>query len=327
VSGARHRLTVVTPFYSEEGVTHVLDHLGDTAFVAVTTRLSPPDWLAGVADPEALADLLDLLPGRHSLGIIRNLHAKAYVGDRDHALVGSANLSEGGFIRNIELMVRFRGSEAADALDVVERACAGSRPMDLPALQRWIADSKPAIDDARTVTTEAAEQLAPAQEALDTVLGYGRSTRTLPDPRQIELDDFIDWARGHAALAGADMIVRRHDNADGQNLQGHVKQSFYAVTRFLNERPDMRGPLAGALAAMDPDDVYQLEAAVAEAWNQHVDDHATDASSDGTTWSYSILRGLMPPALGGTREGGGGGSPTLKRVLPLVARYMNDRGL
>jgi phosphatidylserine/phosphatidylglycerophosphate/cardiolipin synthase-like enzyme len=136
ISDATDRLRVVTPFYSEEGITQVLDHLGPQTFVAVTTKLSPPDWASGVADPIALEDLLDLLPGRHSLGIVQRLHGKAYIADRSHALIGSSNLSIGGFNRNVELMVRFRGSEAADALDAVEAACAGARPLALGDLSR-----------------------------------------------------------------------------------------------------------------------------------------------------------------------------------------------
>ncbi len=54
ISDATDRLRVVTPFYSEEGITQVLDHLGPQTFVAVTTKLSPPDWASGVADPIAL---------------------------------------------------------------------------------------------------------------------------------------------------------------------------------------------------------------------------------------------------------------------------------
>lgn len=325
VSSATERFRLVTPFYSEEGITQLLDNLPDRTFVAVTTRLSPPDWAAGVADPEALEDLLDLLPGRHSLGIVQRLHAKAYVADRTHALIGSSNLSEGGFSRNVELMVRFRGSEAADALDAVEAACATARALSLEALRTWISDSKPAIQEARQATTEAAEELAPAQAGLDRLLGFGRSTRTLPNPGAPELADFIGWARRHPSLAGADMIVRRHDNADGQQLQGHVKQSFYAALRFLTEHPEFRTQLGSALATLGPDDLYQLDGAIGDAWVRHLDEHATDESGDGT-WSYAVLRGLMPPSLGGTRQNGGGGSSTLKRMLPLVARYLIDNG-
>ena len=325
IGDAHDRLTLVTPFYSEDGIEQVFDALGDDTFVSVTTRLSPPDWVAGVADPDALVALLDLLPGRHSLGIMQRLHAKAYVADRTHALIGSANLSEGGFRRNLELMVRFRGSEAADALDAIDAACAPATTLALPDLLGWMSSARPAIENAKKATTEAAEELAPAQAQLDTLLGFGRSIRSLPNPTAPELTDFIDWARRHSSLAGAEMIVRRHDNVDEHQLQGHVKQSFFSSLRFLAEHPEVRPPLVASLATLQPGAVYQLGPAVGDAWLRHVDEHATDTSGDGT-WSYPVLRGLMPPSMGGTRQNGGGGISTLKRMLPLVASYLAESG-
>src|SRR5687768_451770 len=113
VRAASTNLTLVTPFYSEEGVTRVLDSLQNHTHVVVITRLSPPDWAAGVADPDALYALLDLLPNRHEMSVLRRLHAKVYVADTHLALIGSSNLSDGGFGRNVEMAVRLHGADAA----------------------------------------------------------------------------------------------------------------------------------------------------------------------------------------------------------------------
>jgi hypothetical protein len=80
-----------------------------------------------------------------------------------------------------------------------------------------------------------------------------------------------------------------------------------------------------SLATLRPDQIYQLDAAVGDAWVRHVDDHATDESGDGA-WSYAVLRGQMPASLGGTLQNGGGNISTVKRMLPLVAQYLVDRG-
>jgi hypothetical protein len=321
VRSAASDLTVITPFYTDDGVTRIFDNLQETAAVSVVTRLSPPDWAAGVADPEALYALLDLLPGRHELFVLRNLHAKVYVADRHTAIVGSSNLSDGGFGRNIELGVRFHGPDAEAALNAAVGACSARRPVALAALGEWIGQSRPAIEVARRRSAEVPDDLAESQANLDRILGFGRAAPPLVDPDPATLPDFVGWLRRHSTLAGAPMLIRRHDNPDGQNLQGHVKQTFFAVMRFLTEHPQYREDLSRALGSLGTDDIYQPTAAISDAWNRHVDGHALDS---GVGWSYSVLRGELPVSLGGSVANGGGASSTLKRMLPLVARYLGE---
>jgi len=324
VAGATARLTIVTPFYSPEGINRVFDLLSDSTFVSVTTRLSPPDWAARVADPESLYSLLDLLGSRQELRVLQRLHAKAYAADRNLALIGSANLSEGGFLRNVELMVRFRGGEADAALGSVEATVGpGAKPMAVLELGRWLRDSLPAIEAARLKEIDAAEDLAPAQAELDRLLGYGNAPSGLRAPDVGELADFIGWLRTRPLLPGAEMTLERHDNKPGQNLQGHVKQNYFATLRFLSEHPEYRGRLSAALNRLAQDDIYQLDPDIHHAWIDHFNDHATDA---GDGWAYPILRGQLPPSVGGTLQSGGGGISTFKRMLPLVARLLTERG-
>jgi hypothetical protein len=285
------------------------------------TRLSPPDWANGVADPEALFALLDVFRERHDLRVIRRLHAKAYFADDRAGIVGSANLSDGGFGGQVELVVAFDGLEAAAALAAAEAACAGGRDMALDDLGEWIARNKPRIEEARRQVRDATEELAPAQRELDQLLGYGETGRPLVDPGMQALDDFIQWLRLHDDLPGAQAIIRRHDNADRLNLQGHVKQSFFAVRRFLDEHPELVEGLSAALGEIRGD-IYAPTPELLQPWIAHVDNHAVDA---GEGWSYSVLRTQTPEGLGGTVTGGGGNSSTLKRMFPLVARYLADR--
>ncbi len=69
-------------------------------------------------------------------------------------------------------------------------------------------------------------------------------------------------------------------------------------------------------------DIYQPDDDLIADWIGHLNDHATDR---GAGWDYAVLRGILPPRVGGTRLGGGGGISTLKRMLPLVARYLLHR--
>ena len=67
---------------------------------------------------------------------------------------------------------------------------------------------------------------------------------------------------------------------------------------------------------------YQLTDEISDAWLKHVNTHAADK---GSGYDYAVLRGVLPPSVGGTRMGGGGGISTLKRMLPLVARYLIEK--
>lgn len=323
VASATDELTIVTPFYTDDGVTRIFDYLRDQTSLSVVTRLSPPDWASGVADPDSLYALLDLTRGRHQLSILRNLHAKVYVADRHTALLGSSNLTWGGFGRNVELGVRVTGTEAGTVLDTTITACAGGRSLDVDSLRAWMDRSRPLIQIARGQAAAVSDDLAEPQAELDRILGFGQATTPLPDPDQQLLAAFVDWLRRHPDLAGSRMIVHRYDNPDGSNLQGHVKQCFAAAYRFCAGAPATQAELRRELAALNPGDIYQPSGAVADAWNRHLDDHALDS---GATWSYSILRGLLPVSLGGTVANGGGGSSTLKRMLPLVAEYRAETG-
>lgn len=319
VASADHELTIITPFYTGDGVDRVFDRLRDTTDVRVVTRLSPPDWASGVADPEALYALLDLVRDRCSLTVVRNLHAKVYVADRHTALLGSSNLTWGGFGRNVEMTIRVHGQDAADVRNAALLACAAGKVLSVDQLKDWLDLAEPRVAAARRRESAISEELAEAQADLDRVLGFGRATKRLPDPAQAELSDFINWLRAHLALAGAEMIVRRYDNAEGQNLQGHVKQSFFAALRFCADEPALAAEMRATLASLAPDKIYQPSTAVAEGWNRHLDDHALDT---GAAWSYPILRAQLPTSLGGTVANGGGAISTLKRILPLVADYL-----
>jgi hypothetical protein len=58
-------------------------------------------------------------------------------------------------------------------------------------------------------------------------------------------------------------------------------------------------------------------------WSEHLERHGSDGNS---LYSYATLRGILKPNLGGVLQGsGGGGSGTLKRMWPLVARFLIDQ--
>lgn len=326
VRNAHHQLVVCTPYYTDAGVGRVFDHLPAQAALAFWTRLSPSDWLSRVSDPKALCVLLDLLgTAGHPIELLicQRLHAKAYVADGRLALVGSSNLSEGGFHRNLELMVRLQDEDASQVSAHIENTYRPhARSLTPDQLRTWVEQYETQIEQVRRKTEEAeAHDLEQAQRSLDELLGYGQHVTPLQEPTREDLDGFVRWLRSRTDLPGAQALVNRHDNTDGQNLTGHFKQSFFASLRFLREHSDLQQSLSEALSHLRADDVYQLDTAINDAWLQHVDQYAT-VRGDG--YSYAVLRGILPPTLGGTRLGGGGGSGTIKRMLPLVARFIEE---
>ena len=321
VGSVRDRLLVCSPYYSKDGLDHLFDALPSGPRLTFVSRLSPSDWLNGVSDPAALLALLELLgeDGYDNQFIVhQRLHAKAYLADGARGLVGSANLSSGGFDKNFEIMLDLDEEEAA-AADSMIRSEANERGVliRLAAFREWVKAYEVRVNELRHDEPDA-EQLSDAQRSLDELLGYGQKEAVAEDIPSI--DDYATWLETNGRLPGAKVLLDRLRNVDGQNLTGHVRQSYYAVVRFAYIFPEHIDRLNEQLASLRrAEDIFQPDEDLVEDWNRHLDEHATDR---GAGWDYAVLRGILPPNLGGTRTGGGGGSSTLKRMLPLVARYL-----
>jgi hypothetical protein len=317
-------LWLCTPYMSTAGIDRIARSLTSQPGVIVRTRLSPSDWAAGVSDPDALADFLCQLETQGvsvEIGILQRLHAKLYVADEARGILGSANLTVGGFQANAELAVLLNAAAARSAV-VMLRAWDDQTSFVAPAqLRQWVDDSRVFVEAARRDTDADAAVLEESQQLLDQLLGLGGEEGiALPEPSLEDLDEFGEWC-ARSRLAGADVVYDRLHNYSGQNLQGHVKQCFTVSTRFLTAHPEFRAPLVAALQRLRRDGMLHLEVpGLLAAWRSHLDSHARDT---GDAYSYAVLRGYLPPSLGGTRLGGGGGSSTLKRVLPLVAAYLS----
>jgi len=328
IKSAQDELIICSPFYSETGLDHVRANLPTKLIMTIQifTRISPSDWANRISDPEALLMFLqDTSAIGHSTALFVNqrLHAKAYVANKKRALVGSSNLSDGGFDQNIEMMVVLNGKSASDVASLIEsKIRPEAKKVSIGQLRTWITHHKKSVEEVRKATESMqAGKLREAQRNLDKMLGFGRSKSKIRQVTKNDLKLFIEWLKQNKKLAGSEMLIARQENVNGQNLQGHVKQCFFGVLRFLIENAALRNPLASALKTMRSDSVYQLTDEISDAWLKHVDKHATDS---GDSYDYAILRGILPPSVGGTRIGGGGGVSTLKRMLPLVARYLQE---
>ena len=83
--------------------------------IDLLTSLASSSLVEGVVDCGALMWFCDQVPGT-SIRHLLHLHAKAYVADSHTAIVTSANLTDGGLIRNFELGVKITEARAVDEI-------------------------------------------------------------------------------------------------------------------------------------------------------------------------------------------------------------------
>jgi hypothetical protein len=325
VSSATESLLLCAPFITRPGLERVQNQLADGVNVSVITGLSVEAWVAGVCDPEALLDFLHHC-GTDQVSISTRLHAKAVVADASDALVGSANLTRRAYTHNLEIQASLDHAEVAQVTALIASWEDSIRVMSAGELAEWIAQHRDAVMDERRRIDEEhpwePDALGDAQEDLDRLAG-GRAIdrRPIHEPSLAVLEDFVDWLDDNHDLPGAAEVVARHDNRHGDNLTGHVKQSFFATYLLFRHDPELIADASQLLDGLGPGDIPQPEGDLLEAWVEHVHDNA---GMQAESYSFPVLRGVLPPLLGGTRQGGGGGSSTLKRVLPLVARWLED---
>lgn len=327
VQAANTELMICTPYFSSEGIEQLFDVLNGAISFLFITRLSPSDWLHGISSPDELLALLQVLDDAGyapSLIVHQRLHAKAYIADQNCGLIGSANLTAGGFESNFEIMVRLLPGEARRAYEMIRNEIsANGKELAILQLRDWINRFKEQLEHSRPTEDLEAQTLAEMQRELDKILGYGNRESIQPTSTHPVLETLVEWLGNHRELPGAEVLLDRHYNISGHNLTGHFRQSFYGVYRFLYEYPKYVEILSRALSELEPDDIYQPDDEILDRWTTFLDGHATE---HGEGYDFAILRGILPPRFGGTRLGGGGGSSTLKRMLPLVARFVEESG-
>ena len=128
ISSSEGDLLLCSPYIS----TPALSIVADTLPTAVTTiefwtKLDPRDWITGASDPEGLLDFIHQSQGHVGHVSVRHdshLHAKTIVSDGLKAMAGSANLTAGGFMRNMEVPRLVTGGE----IDQLHRIANELRP-------------------------------------------------------------------------------------------------------------------------------------------------------------------------------------------------------
>jgi hypothetical protein len=108
-------VTLCAPFITHDGLLPILKVLGQRTAITLTviTRWEPLDLLLGYSDVEAFEELLDRNRYKKwdvKVHVVDSLHAKAVVLGHRLGILGSANITMGGFERNEELAAVLRGA-------------------------------------------------------------------------------------------------------------------------------------------------------------------------------------------------------------------------
>lgn len=311
---------ICTPYYSERGL-QLLDPFFDTAVaVEFWTRFSPLDWRAGVADMAALKRRVQSVLDRGKRFDIRvsdDLHAKIYRISDDTVIIGSANLTWPGMTSNIEVVCELTENDATAFSSVLATIRDRLTPVGAEVLTAYVDVAADAIFKPFDGPAEEDEEMNAAIELAEEELRKALS-ETAPDATGIpsaELEGFIDYCHKEDSGVGREIIARHKGK---HSLQGHVKHCFYGTIRFMHEFPQF----VDEIAATPGDLLYDFaNVSVSTQWRDFLRRHAAEIDKD-RRFSFRTLRVYLPEKFGGTCRGGGGGSPTLKRVFPAVARMI-----
>lgn len=325
VKSAEQSLLVCTPYYSYEGIGQVFDHLRDGLDFDLMTRLSPSDWVTGISNPESILSMLEIYVDSGTtarLYIHPKLHAKAYIADQKRGVLGSANLSAGGFQMNFELMVNLNEGQAANAAEMIRKEIGLlARLVSVEGLRGWVEESRDAIKNAKSRIPENDEPLTRVQRSLDEMLGYGTRRREQNRYTPEEMNRFVEWLKKNGEIPGAGVLLEHHENTQGGNRTGHFRQCFFIGLFFFEDNPSLCKYAATDIDNLNEKTLMHFDDNFIDSWITHITEHARD---EGDYYNYSTLRAILSPSWGGTVMGGGGAIGTLKRMLRLLPKYIQE---
>ncbi|MBN2020767.1 MAG: NgoFVII family restriction endonuclease [Sedimentisphaerales bacterium] len=316
---------ICTPYYTERGL-KLLDSFFDTAEeVEFWTRLNPLDWRDGVADMEALKRRVQKIMDRRKKITLHgsdDLHAKIYSFSNNKVIIGSANLTWSAMTTNIETICELTDADATSFLSFLPIFRSRLAPVPVDVFSAY-------VDIVSDVIHKTFEDPVEEDEDMDTAITLAEETlsKTLAKTARkaspllhLEIEGFFEYCQKEKTDVSREIIARGKKGK--HNLQGHVKHCYYGSLRFLSQFPQF----VTEIASTPGEELYEFSnPSIREHWRNFLSSNA-DMIDEPRQFRFRTLRLYLPPKLGGTRMGGGGGSPTLKRVFPVVARMLQKSG-
>jgi len=315
---------ICTPYYSERGLALLDPFFAVAEKVDFWTRFSPLDWRAGVADMAALRKRVRLVLSKERVFTFRvsdDLHAKIYKFSNNSVIIGSANLTWPAMTSNIETICEMTEDEASSILEILAVFEQRLTPVQAEVFIAYVDTVADAVCTPSDGPEETNEEMNAAIDLAEEELRRSlvpTAPRTSPIP-PLEIEHFIDYCREEKSRISKEVVARWEGK---HNLQGHVKHYYYGALRFLSEFPQ----LVDEISTTPRKSSYNFtNRQVLTNWRDFLRKHAKEID-EKRNFSFRTLRVYTPENLGGICSGGGGGSPTLKRVLPIVARMLKATG-
>lgn len=305
---ATESLHICSPFITRTGIDILAGHLPNSlSRVEVWTKFDPRDWITGVSEPDGLLDFIEGLPAASQvdLRVSERLHAKFIVANAQVGIAGSANLTRGGFGGNIEIVRSINPSEISELTAYIDSVRGALGVASLAELREFVARCY-------GLTKEKEALLDLIREALPAPA----TGKTLIRP----LSEFIDFLNRQTGPV-VDAIRAIYFNQDGNNRTGHLKQGYYAVQRFFQERPEY----LAEVSQFQLEEAYNLreQPELHRAWLDFIQDSAE--ADGGFGYDFTVLKGYLTSNFGGRRTGGGGGDYPFRLVWTPVARMMTQQ--
>lgn len=308
IAASKGHLLLCSPYISTPALNIVAEELPQKVEkLEFWTKLDARDWLTGASDPEGLLDFMSRVERKTGPIAIRysnHLHAKIILSGGAKAMAGSANLTAGGYMRNIEAARVVTGQERQQLHNVVQNMRSKLQAVSRNDFEKFVIDCTAAIDSKEKLLDLIRKEVPVVQLSQAQLVSYG---------------DFLKYLRSrHGALAQE--ILRIATNQDGNNNTGKVKQAFFGVQRFLQEYPEHRSTIAN----LNPSKWFDInQSNMAADWKQFLTRFGQEVNPY-YEYSLATLRGYLPVAYGGTLTGGGGGSNELKRVWAPAGRSLRQ---
>jgi hypothetical protein len=219
---------------------------------------------------------------------------------------------------NIELICELTEGDAAGFIRFLPKLRKRLTPVPAEVFSAYVDVAGDVISKPYDGPVEEDEQMNAAIELAEDGL-RDALVQTSPKTSSIlpfEIEDFFEYCKGEGTSVSREIMKQVKGK---YNLQGHVKHCYYGAVRFFCEFPKYIYEIAAT-----PSDSLCDFTSIGEQWRDFLRSHA-DEIDGPRKFYFHTLRIYLPLNLGGTCIGGGGASPTLKRVLPIVARMLREQ--
>ena len=304
---ATQSLHICSPFITRPGITTLEKSLPKSnSKVEIWTKFDFRDWITGASELDSLLEFIEGLPASSSIEmrISERLHAKFILANEQIGIAGSANLTQGGYAGNIEIVRLIGAAEATELKEYIDTVKPALAVANLTDLQEFVSTCQ---DKARE------------KEALLDLIRESVPEPVFKEKSIIPISEFMAFVNQLNGFV-PDEVSKIYLNSDRNNRTGHLKQAYYGVQVFLREHPDHLSTVSRASL----DDAYDVRShtQLIESWLNFFRD--AQEADEFFAYDLNTLRGYLTPNFGGVRTGGGGGDYPFRLVWVPVARMLSQ---